>query len=401
MNSPCARETVKKKLLFAEVLHEQLKKYGILQNEKNIKPLRKIGKVQLIDDKRKAKEGYEIMKRKIINFLEDDSNTRLCAGKGDYVTKKGDRRQKRVLLDTLKILHSSFMTKKWQPVSTTITDPKTQKARKHERNIVHQHSAYKIKKTKLIKKEAVIHMDFSENYLTKYAEEIQAFHFGGSRQQISLHTVVTYTKEDPSAITHFTWNYHEAGHGKGASYGVGAICKRSADRLVGSGNDISSLNDLSEAIQKTCPNINVYLIDEMNILEKEALLATAKEQIKTFPESEKENSSDSEHVTAPKYGRHQTEDAQQPSTSKNVFKNGDFILVKLLSKKTEYRYVATCTGLEEDDEIQVVFCKIGDKTGKLFKVDEQVQTLPTPNIILKGLRVFYSFKKPVNVFEKA
>ncbi|GBP39351.1 Septin-1 [Eumeta japonica] len=120
MNSPCARETVKKKLLFAEVLHQQLKenysalpnekekrifkrvisgklvrKYGILQNEKNIKPLRKIGKVQLIDDKRKAKEGYEIMKRKIINFLEDDSNTRLCAGKRDYVTKKGDRRQKK------------------------------------------------------------------------------------------------------------------------------------------------------------------------------------------------------------------------------------------------------------------------------------------------------------------
>ncbi|GBP27700.1 hypothetical protein EVAR_82747_1 [Eumeta japonica] len=424
------------------------------------------------------------MKRKIINFLEDDSNTRLCAGKRDYVTKKGDRRQKRVLLDTLKNLHSiangvflesvrlaknkgleykefdngiQIVYRKWQPVSTTITDPKTQKARKHERNIVHQHSAYKIKKTKLLKKEAVIHMDFSENYLTKYAEEIQAFHFGGSRQQISLHTVVTYTKEDPSAITHFTWNYHEAGHGKGAPDGVGAVCKRSADRLVGSGNDISSLNDLSEAIQKTCPNINVYLIDDMNILEKEALLATAKEQIKTFPgtlrvhqvswnienpnklkmkslscfcnentcdhfkigvmiyssykksrlrvedvygpdsESEKENSSDSEHVTAPKYGRHQTEDAQQPSTSKNVFKNGDFILVKLLSKKTEYRYVAMCTGLEEDDEIQVVFCKIGDKTGKLFKVDEQdisfitedqiVQTLPTPNIILKGLRV--------------
>lgn len=169
----------------------------------------------------------------------------------------------------------------------------------HERNIVHQHSAYKNKKTTISKKEAVIHMDFSENYLTKYAEEIQAFHFGGSRQQISLHTVVTYTKEDsdelkttcycsmsqnllhsppaiwahlqpilnrlPSeveiihfwsdgpvtqyrnkymfyflvthlaefypAIKHFTWNYHEAGHGKGATHGVGAVCKRSADRL--------------------------------------------------------------------------------------------------------------------------------------------------------------------------
>ncbi|GBP39350.1 hypothetical protein EVAR_24331_1 [Eumeta japonica] len=95
--------------------------------------------------------------------------------------------------------------------------------------------------------------------------------------------LVTHLIEFYPAITHFTWNYHEAGHGKGAPDGVGAVCKRSADRLVGSGNDISSLNDLSEAIQKTCPNINVYLIDDMNILEKEALLATAKEQIKTFP----------------------------------------------------------------------------------------------------------------------
>lgn len=73
--------------------------------------------------------------------------------------------------------------------------------------------------------------------------------------------------------------------------------------------------------------------------------------------------------------------------------------------------MAMCTGLEEDGEIQVVFCKIGDETGKLFKVDEQdisfisedqiVQTLPMPNIILKKQRMFYSFKKSVNVFEKA
>lgn len=70
-----------------------------------------------------------------------------------------------------------------------------------------------------------------------------------------------------------------------------------------------------------------------------------------------------------------------------------------------------CTGLEEDDEIRVVFCKIADKIGKLFKVDEHdisfisedqvVQTLPMPNLILKGQRMFYSFKKSVNVFEKA
>lgn len=41
--------------------------------------------------------------------------------------------------------------------------------------------------------EALIHVDFSENYSLKYATEVQSFHFGGSRQQVSLHTAVIYT----------------------------------------------------------------------------------------------------------------------------------------------------------------------------------------------------------------
>lgn len=81
MNSPSARDTVKKNLLLAEVLTQQLRenystlpnekekkifkrvisgklvqKYGILQNEKNMKPLRKIGKIQLIENKRKERK---------------------------------------------------------------------------------------------------------------------------------------------------------------------------------------------------------------------------------------------------------------------------------------------------------------------------------------------------------
>ncbi|XP_053600424.1 uncharacterized protein LOC128669545 [Plodia interpunctella] len=42
--------------------------------------------------------------------------------------------------------------------------------------------------------EVLIHMDFSENYMCKYSKEIQSVHFGASRQQITLHTVVTYHK---------------------------------------------------------------------------------------------------------------------------------------------------------------------------------------------------------------
>ncbi|GBP52511.1 hypothetical protein EVAR_32067_1 [Eumeta japonica] len=237
MNSPCARETVKKKLLFAEVLHQQLK------------------------------ENYSAFKRKEKRIFKRVISGSIANG---------------VFLESVRLAKIKGLSTK---------------------NL------------------------------------IMVFKLSTENGNLSPPLLLIQNAKGKKAITHFTWNYHEAGHGKGAPDGVGAVCKRSADRLVGSGNDISSLNDLSEAIQKTCPNINVYLIDDMNILEKEALLATAKEQIKTFPdvygpdsESEKENSSDSEHVTAPKYGRHQTEDAQQPSTSKNVFKNGDFILVKLLSK---------------------------------------------------------------------
>nr|XP_046230013.1 uncharacterized protein LOC124051031 [Scatophagus argus] len=42
------------------------------------------------------------------------------------------------------------------------------------------------------KEEAVIHIDFSENYTCKYSSEIQAVHFGSSHQQANLHTGVLY-----------------------------------------------------------------------------------------------------------------------------------------------------------------------------------------------------------------
>lgn len=69
-----------------------------------------------------------------------------------------------------------------------------QKFLDHQRNIVHQYKAMNDLKPNLQEGEVLIHVDFSENYCTKYAEEIQAFHFGGSRAQLSLHTVVVYQR---------------------------------------------------------------------------------------------------------------------------------------------------------------------------------------------------------------
>ncbi|XP_052243392.1 uncharacterized protein LOC127853150 [Dreissena polymorpha] len=153
----------------------------------------------------------------------------------------------------------------------------------------------------------MVHIDFSENYACKYSDEIQSMHFGGSRNQLSLHTGVIYLRDevipictvsdflrhDPAGIwahltpilkyvtedrnltsIHFisdgpttqyrnknniylwghkiaeygfkksTWNFLEAAHGKGAADGVGAAVKRAADQqVILKKNDITCAKD--------------------------------------------------------------------------------------------------------------------------------------------------------------
>lgn len=62
----------------------------------------------------------------------------------------------------------------------------------HVNNIIHQHHAVRQIKKTLKENEAFLHMDFSENYNCKFGQEIQSFHFGGSRDQVSMHTSVLY-----------------------------------------------------------------------------------------------------------------------------------------------------------------------------------------------------------------
>ncbi|XP_052809542.1 uncharacterized protein LOC128238012 [Mya arenaria] len=150
--------------------------------------------------------------------------------------------------------------------------------------------------------ELLIHMDFSENYNCKLDSEIQSMHFGASQRQVSVHTGIIYSKEKiypfPAGIwghlqpvfdflksmeheknvIHFlsdgpttqyrnktnmfmfsfkifdlgykygTWNYLEAGHGKGAADGIGATVKRTADSFVLTGHDVKCAEDLKCAL---------------------------------------------------------------------------------------------------------------------------------------------------------
>ncbi|KAK1902639.1 Ufm1-specific protease [Dissostichus eleginoides] len=63
----------------------------------------------------------------------------------------------------------------------------------HHFNWLHQAQKFRQLKDNLRETELVLHVDFSENDAGKLNTEIQSFHFGGNRQQASIHTVVAYT----------------------------------------------------------------------------------------------------------------------------------------------------------------------------------------------------------------
>ena len=102
-------------------------------------------------------------------------------------TKTGSK----TVTKTLKVLEQSTIETLLNETATLLRE----KYVKHIFNIRHQYKTMKELKDNITERDAVIHVDFSENFNCKLAEEIQSMHFGGSRNQISLHTVVVYTKD--------------------------------------------------------------------------------------------------------------------------------------------------------------------------------------------------------------
>ncbi|KAJ8896214.1 hypothetical protein PR048_001557 [Dryococelus australis] len=157
----------------------------------------------------------------------------------------------------------------------------------HILNDKHQLAVIRNLKIHLNEAELVIHVDFSENYDSKYVSETQYVHIQvlytvqvTSRKHFVLHPL-TYLKQFPTVSSiHFmsdsqahhrhktmyalmryyilkkfpqirsiTWNHSEAGHGKGAPDAVGAVLKRTADCIVTEGNYISDFDTLVARIE--------------------------------------------------------------------------------------------------------------------------------------------------------
>ncbi len=62
-----------------------------------------------------------------------------------------------------------------------------------------------------------------------------------------------------------TWNFFEASHGKGAPDGVGGLLKRTADRLVSQGEDISTAKHLFNALVNTNTAVKIFYIEEATV----------------------------------------------------------------------------------------------------------------------------------------
>lgn len=200
----------------------------------------------------------------------------------------------------------------------------------HVYNIKHQCESLNGLKKNIQPNKMVCHVDFAENYCCKYSDEVQGVHFGASREQITIHTGVLYSNcvtsfatiskslnHSPYAVMahllpilktfvtdeiselHFisdspatqyrnkflfqlfgtvitstfpniinlSWNYTEAGHGKGAPDGVGATLKRTADRMVAQNKDVESFESFTKALNDNISGIYMESISEHDILQ--------------------------------------------------------------------------------------------------------------------------------------
>jgi len=81
-------------------------------------------------------------------------------------------------------------------------------------------------------------------------------------------------------FSHVTWNFTEAGHGKGPADGVGALIKRTADELVNAGTDITDATTLYNCL-KNKTAVDLYMIGDENIHQIDSIVPTAN-RLKAF-----------------------------------------------------------------------------------------------------------------------
>ncbi|KAJ2949449.1 hypothetical protein O0L34_g15365 [Tuta absoluta] len=83
---------------------------------------------------------------------------------------------------------------------------------------------------------------------------------------------ISQLKNDFEQLKTITWNYSEVGHGKGAPDGVGAVIKRTVDRMVNFGEDVGTFQQFCEVLDKNIDNVSIKVVQEEDVLEREKLI---------------------------------------------------------------------------------------------------------------------------------
>ena len=77
-----------------------------------------------------------------------------------------------------------------------------------------------------------------------------------------------------------TWNFLEAGHGKGPADGVGAAVKRRADDIIAQGKDIPNAQVLFEELQQQKSAVELFYVEPEDI---EAMDMHVSSELQTIP----------------------------------------------------------------------------------------------------------------------
>ncbi|CAH2001312.1 unnamed protein product [Acanthoscelides obtectus] len=102
---------------------------------------------------------------------------------------------------------------------------------------------------------------------------------------------------------------------------------------------------------------------------------------------------------------------EKENIHRSKIKEGVDVLVKICSSKNESIYLGKALhGVDDDEEVNIVFLKSVDHTGKTFKLVENhisyeqyeclIRIVSEPKKIMKGKRVYYHFPTPLEIFEK-
>jgi hypothetical protein len=87
-----------------------LRKYKLLHMAKKFLPKERNNKSILKSDTKVREILFKPeVRRRVIDFFERDDVSRMCPGKRDFVKKNGIKKQKRILLFTIKALTSKFV----------------------------------------------------------------------------------------------------------------------------------------------------------------------------------------------------------------------------------------------------------------------------------------------------